>query len=247
MRSLGPFSTMKAFVVRHSGGGNMSKRRIRLSRMNSCLVIIAFLSQARAQPFEPDSNTVALYHFDEVSGNFVADASGNRKHGNAGGTTIVGGLFGNARQYDTLRDEVLVPNPFGGVQDNFTIEAWINVEALNSNSANSSNTIFRNRQAVYDVFLVLANDGRVHTNIHNNTFTNELYSNSVIPLHEWHHVAFTYDGQTMRLYVDEVLDTSETVGPLYHDWTLNYIGTSIGNNKFDGFDWAFDGIYGYTA
>ena len=220
----------------------MLTRRIQLSRTNwLCLVTIAFLSQASAQPFEPDSNTVALYHFDEVSGNFVADASGNGNHGNATFTTIVEGLFGNARQYETLRDEVLVPNPFGGVQDEFTIEAWVYVNMLNGNTCNCSNTIFRNRQHVFDVYMTLTNDGRVHCNIQNEPFSYTLFSNEALRLHEWYHLAFTFGGGMIQIFINGSLDTAR-IGPTNHDWSINYIGTSIGNNRFDGVDWAFNGI-----
>ncbi|GEM_PF-4870529 len=191
--------------------------------------------------YAPDANTVLLLHMNELSGSFVADASGNG-NGTATGTSIVDGMFGNARQFGTVADEIRVGNPFSGVQDNFTIEAWINVNQLNANSAHSSNTVFRNRQHVFDVFLVLANDGRLNANIHNNTASNHLFSNAAILLHRWYHIAFTYDAQTMKLYINGQLDTSRVIGALNHDWTLNYIGTSIGNNTFDGADWAFNGI-----
>ena len=221
----------------------MSTRRIRLSRMNSCLVIIAFLSQARAQPFEPDSNTVALYHFDETSDNFVSDASGNGRNGTATGTLIVDGIFGEARSYGVWTDEVLVPRPFDGVNDHFTIEAWIKIESLNGNSCNCSNTIFRNRQDNHDVWLTLANDGRVGVAVnHGSSPSGHLYSRSPLSLNTWHHVAFTYDANTMRIFINSALDTSLVVGVINHDWSTNYIATSIGSNTADGSNWAFNGI-----
>ena len=40
-----------------------------------------------AYAFEPDVNTLALYHFDEASGSMVEDASGNGHNGNTSGTS----------------------------------------------------------------------------------------------------------------------------------------------------------------
>lgn len=51
-------------------------------------------------------------------------------------------------------------------------------------------------------------------------------SSTVIPLHEWHHIAATWDGTTSRIYIDGILDASASaVGPL----TDQNQGMDIGN------------------
>src|SRR5262249_14256211 len=66
--------------------------------------------------------------------------------------------------------------------------------------------------------------GNANTNV-------EVRSNAVIPLNEFTHVAGTYDGTTMRLYVNGVLDSSATttLGPLQITSTPLIIGSSQRN------------------
>lgn len=82
-----------------------------------------------AQPFVPDSNAVALWHFDEVSGNIVTDTSPFHNNGTAYGATIVPGRFGNGRYFNGTYAFADVPNPLNGSlnfqpNQSFTIEAW---------------------------------------------------------------------------------------------------------------------------
>ncbi|MBI1806134.1 MAG: T9SS type A sorting domain-containing protein [Ignavibacteria bacterium] len=115
------------------------------------------------------------------------------------------------------------------------------MNSLNGNTCNCSNTIFRNRQHVYDVYLTLTNDGRIHCNIQNEPVSYTLISRTRLNLHTWYHVAFTCDESVMKIYVNGILDTARA-GPESHDWSINYITTSIGSNTADGSDWAFNGI-----
>ncbi|MDP2208424.1 MAG: carboxypeptidase regulatory-like domain-containing protein [Bacteroidota bacterium] len=54
-------------------------------------------------PYTTDANTIALYHFDETSGNTVADASGNGHTGISNNAAIVVGKWGNARSFNYPR------------------------------------------------------------------------------------------------------------------------------------------------
>jgi hypothetical protein len=77
------------------------------------------------------SDTVAVWHYDETSGNNVFDSSPYGNHGSATGTTIVPGRFGHARSFSGSYNYVYVPYPgtssmnFGPSQS-FTIRAWFN-------------------------------------------------------------------------------------------------------------------------
>ncbi len=72
---------------------------------------------AFAQEYQPDANTVALWHLNETSGSSVADASGNGNNGTAAGTTIVDRRFGKARSFNGTGDFIGIPDNEAG---NFT-------------------------------------------------------------------------------------------------------------------------------
>jgi hypothetical protein len=63
-------------------------------------VTIVFSCEARSQEYTPDTNTVALYHFNETSGSIISDASGNNR--TAIGKAMVDGKFRKARSFDSV-------------------------------------------------------------------------------------------------------------------------------------------------
>ncbi len=99
---------------------------------------LLFLYPATGQTpsqFVPDVNTVALWHYNELSGSLVRDSSFNYLHGTATGTTIVTGRFGNARNFNGTSDYVYVPNSsrFNVDQNqSFTIDVWFKTTQTNT-------------------------------------------------------------------------------------------------------------------
>ena len=89
-----------------------------------------------AQRFEPDADTLALYHFDEGSGDELKDSSGNGHHGKivgakwvkAEGTPIAPAAPPKyALRYDGKTSEVQVPSLLLPEQGPLCIEAFVTV------------------------------------------------------------------------------------------------------------------------
>jgi hypothetical protein len=76
--------------------------------------------------YQPDSNTIALYHFNESEGTFVRDYSGNELHGTASSENFGEGRYGNARHYNLSSDVISVVGvPALNTPKTLTVEAWI--------------------------------------------------------------------------------------------------------------------------
>jgi serine/threonine protein kinase/formylglycine-generating enzyme required for sulfatase activity len=84
--------------------------------------------------FAPDKNTLALYHFDEGSGDVLKDSSGNNHHGKVVGAKwvtertaspnrISGGKW--ALEFDGKKNHVLIPKLPIDVTKPITLEAWL--------------------------------------------------------------------------------------------------------------------------
>ena len=87
----------------------------------------------------------------------------------------------------------------------FTISAWIKRDALDSGIASIVSKRGSAFTQGYD-FRIL-NTNKLQFYIKNGT--NQIhYSNTAIPNEEWHHVAITYDGSTVSIFIDGVLDNS---------------------------------------
>lgn len=62
-----------------------------------------------------------------------------------------------------------------------------------------------------------------------------LHSDHEVPLHEWHHLAGTWDGSQMKVYIDGVLDGTydvSTLGPIYDPVSLMHFGARLLGNQY---------------
>jgi Concanavalin A-like lectin/glucanases superfamily len=196
---------------------------------------------ARLQPPPPDSVTVALWRMDETGGVRVMDSGLFRLSGTAGVDTRTDfGRFGNARVFTRSLDSfVFVPaNPVFDFGGSFTIEAWVYLNeyslfdaapiiarwspAVNEQSwflgvagyhqgsslAGSGSAALGNiagsgqpGQLIFAFQTLDAGPPRVYT------------STRAIERARWTHVAASYDGSVVRLYLDGQLDAqSATTG-----------------------------------
>ncbi|MFC0604289.1 choice-of-anchor D domain-containing protein [Winogradskyella pulchriflava] len=92
----------------------------------------------------------------------------------------------------------------------FTISAWIKRDAADSGTKSIISkrpTSFTPLYEGYD--LRILTDNRIQMYWRNGSLQTVVTSAS-IPDDEWHHIAAIYDGTTMRLYIDGVLDATET-------------------------------------
>jgi len=149
------------------------------------------------------SNLVGMWHFDEETGIIVFDSSVNANHGEVHEAIMgVSGKFGNALYFDGVNDYV----DFGEVVDDsittgITLEAWIKYSYI-KNSGIISNDLTWISKKGYDFFI---ENGKLGIDVGNGAKVGRvLYTmptpNSADPV--WHHVAATWNGVTVMLYVD---------------------------------------------
>ncbi len=217
-----------------------------MRRVLLCLAIGGFLwgqafSQS-AEPFTPDSSTVALWHLDENSGSVVHDST-LRNNGTAIGTTIVPGRFGNARWFNGIGDYVLVPSDssLNLGDSSFVIEVWFNTVA-------DSGYIIRRGMAPTPGYNILVNAGRLGCQMGNSAGGHwpdtvlSIISTKKFNDGQWHLAKMVRDrrAKTLSLYADSVL-VAPPIGdslafPLVNDRPL-----TIGRWEYDGFPEFFTG------
>lgn len=186
-----------------------------------------------SRALEPDSVTSALWRMDEAVGLKVADAGPFRLEGTAGVDTRSDyGRIGRARSFTaSINSFVFVPyNPVLEAGDAFTIEAWVDPstygqyedtpiasrfspEALQSawlfsivgkNQAYSTQPSPGEHVALIQgvaagkLMFAFAPDDATPTRVY--------FSTRPIELDRWTHVAVTYDGRVVRLFIDGQLD-----------------------------------------
>ncbi len=207
------------------------------------LLFAAFVcssSWLMAQEYRSDANTVLLLHMNETSGSTVSDASTFANHGTATGTTIVDGRFGKARKFSNEGQYVGIDRrPLKNT--NFTSEAWINASNLTKLSMIFLSNLHSGADKGY--FLDLRSTGKLHFAVGDGLGgDNHLFGNSSLTVNSWYHVAATYDGSKMRIYLNGVIDAEASWNKLAYE-TDNAFPFKVGEHNFNaGETGSFDGI-----
>ena len=143
---------------------------------------------------------------DEVEGQVTPDASGNGNHATVFGCTLVKGVSGAALQFDGRHSRVRCSGtPSAAPAGALTLEAWVMLEGLD----------FSGYPAV------IRKDGHYALRFGGNTLAFLLWRQGT-PVYltsrktdwetgRWHHLAATYDGAHMRLFIDGEEDPASPV------------------------------------
>jgi glucose/arabinose dehydrogenase/PKD repeat protein len=144
---------------------------------------------------------VGAWGFDETSGTAVTDASGRGNNGTiAGAVRTTAGRIGSALSFDGVNDWVTVPDaPSLDLTNRATLEAWVYPTALGS----TWRTALLKEQPGQLVYALYANNDLTRPSGHVFT-TGDLFSNggAALALNTWSHLALTWDGTTLRLWLN---------------------------------------------
>ena len=181
---------------------------------------------------------VAAYAFDEGSGTTVADASGGSNTGSiTGATWALAGRFGRALSFDG-NDWVTVADTAAlGLRTGLTLEAW--VRPLTDVPVDWRTVILKERSGGL-AYSLYADTGEVRapTGYVNTGGVDDLFAagSTRLLLDTWTHLATTFDGAQLRIYVNGVQVGSRAVtgnivasaGP------LRFGGNSVWGEYFNG-------------
>ncbi|MDA0168691.1 hypothetical protein OJ998_06300 [Solirubrobacter taibaiensis] len=154
-----------------------------------------------ATPAPIPSGLVAAYSFDEVPTTTVTDNSGNGRTGTiTGATHSAAGKHGGAMSFDGTNDSVSVPDAASlDLSAGMTLEAWVKPATLGT----SWRTVLIKERPSGLQYALYANTNTGHPS--GNVFTSDEFearSATALPLNSWSHLAATYDGAVVRLYVN---------------------------------------------
>lgn len=195
-----------------------------------------FVNDSLVQSGAPVEGLIAYYPF---NGN-ANDQSGNDFHGIPNGVTFVPDRFNNISNACFFNGSsfINVNNvtkiPLGN--EARSISAWIKTSSSNYN------------QVIVDwgTLLLSQRSSAMIWNINGcsyfSGYANDIPGNNYVSDNQWHHLVFTFNGSSLKIFVDNTLDTSTTM-------TLNTSGNDLcigkgipGNSGIENFNGVIDDL-----
>jgi len=181
------------------------------------------------QPYVADDCTIGLWHFDEDYGSTVDDASTNNLTGFLDGEPDWGigqvGFDGAMHCGGTNYLHVPDVDVLTGVNA-LTLECWFK---LDSYGFDFWNYLFE-KGGSYTVYVGDAdepNRDKLWAKITTNTGEYILLSSGPVPLDTWSHVAITYDGSVMQMYINGELEVETAAsGTISESSTPLFVGAN---------------------
>jgi chitodextrinase len=184
-------------------------------------------------PAVDSTGLIAAFSFDEGAGTGVPDLSGHGNDGSISGATWTSaGYFGGALSFTGSSKVVVADNPSLDLTTGVTLEAWVRPSTV---TGGWRDVIYKGNDTYYleattpsgvpAAGLTLASAGNSNT-----------YAPSALAVNTWTHLAQTFDGSVVRLYVNGVQVASQNrSGTLVTStYPLEIGGDSIYGQYFQG-------------
>jgi hypothetical protein len=184
----------------------------------------------------PVPGLMAAYGMDEGAGTSVADSSGQNNAGTGSSTTWADGKYGKALSFNGTSSWVTVEDAASlRLTTGMTLSAWVNPATV----ANWRSVVGKELSAGgVSYLLYAANGSSVPSGWAKVSTEGHATANGVspLPVNAWSHLAFTFDGAALRLFVNgqQVAQTPHSENLIADGSPLRIGGNKIWGEYFNG-------------
>ncbi|MBN1281141.1 MAG: InlB B-repeat-containing protein [Candidatus Thermoplasmatota archaeon] len=199
---------------------------------------------ATYQNAPPGPALVAAYSFDENTGSILGDLSGFENHGtlSPGVSWTSTGKFGSALEFSGLSNSYvsIADSVSLDLTTGMTLEAWVRP----TNIQGWKPAVLKDPTGKYYLYAASTSSYSYAPGGGLNPGT-QIFDSTGLPLNQWSHIATTYDGQTLKVYVNGVLKNSAALtGTITTSNDPLYIGASLSWGEY--YNGAIDEVRVYN-
>jgi len=200
-------------------------------------ITISDVNGSLFQPVYPSDDGLVLYMpFSEPNGSTQYDRSpygndGTQVNGTTCNATL--GKYGGACDFDGAGSSINIGDSSSlNITEAITIESWVKFNALSQPSGTSKFPTIVSKNPVNDAYLLFLSNSDFITLRLDIGGIQDVGSTFIPSTDRWYHVAGTYDGSEMKLYIDGVLDNSKSqtgsIDSTTDDLTIGRFSTDTG-------------------
>ena len=178
----------------------------------------------------PTNGLIAWYPF---NGN-ANDESGNGNNGTVNGSSLSPNRLNENNKAYTFNgsSSITFGKNLNLAPKNISVSTWIRIQSL----GNEASSILRARFAGYHLFI--QNNGKAYVDLNTSGNNGNVVSQNRLDDQKWHNIVFSFFDQKLSLYIDGVLQQSDSDIGLEIVYQLT--GVSIGKDG-DADKWFFNG------
>ncbi len=184
-------------------------RSVPWSALLLTLLIVPFQIMAQSPTCVPPPAGLVSWWPGDGSAN---DIAGSNRGTLRNGVAFAAGKVGPTFIFDGVNDSILVENSASLNLNEHTIDAWINPGVQQGSPFHGIVVKQNGDNSGRNYYLGLRSDGRVHYSIAFASTTQFIDSLATVPTDTWTHVAATFDGGVMRLFINGQESASLSVG-----------------------------------